>query len=305
MSDVDLEERIRASLARRAGSVHVEPDLAGLADQTAPRRVRAQRYPLAAVAVVLATLAVTSVALGQGYRESNVMLRSGHRTDRAEDPTTTTGAPGSTSAPKKAKRPATTTTTGSTPSSPTTATQPAPDGTGSGSATDPATLPPAGADAVGDDTTSGHVGPPADCIRPVGPWMHWVDWSQDSHLALVDLGVTGSTRRIALYVPIEGPGAEGCFRRVVDDHGTDLVLEVSTAGNSETEIHTLGCRNPLLVIPDGSTADGVTWTFHVREINIHDGTATVVTDRDYTFGQGESGNIDFFRRLDCDDSTSI
>ena len=87
--------------------------------------------------------------------------------------------------------------------------------------------------------------------------------------------------------------------------GTPTVVVMSMLPNSATETHTFGCRNPTLVMPDGSTTDGVTWTFQVREVSVTGTSARIVSNTTLTLKEGESGDIDFFRRLDCDDSTSI
>jgi hypothetical protein len=268
MSDDQLEQRIRASLARRAGSVQVEPDLAGLAKGTEPPRVRTRRFPLVAVAVVLTALAVTSVALGEGHRESNVMLRSGHRADRAEDPTTTTHGPASTSAPKgsnRQKRPAATTTV----PVPTTVPPPGP--------TTPPTLP-GGApdDGTGATPEPDPVEAAPPCAEVEGDVVASTSWEGDS-LLVVQYGGNATFRHLTIWRDPAGPDA--CPRRLQDTAGQTFGFSLPTQGGSPSESHTIRCSPPRFEFLTGYTDDGVTWRFGFETYAVEGDTVSLVDER--------------------------
>ena len=303
MSGDQLEQRIRASLSHRAEAVRVQPDLADLAEQAGPGRIRAQRFPLVAVAIAVAALAVSTVALEPALGgDAHLLSRARNRTETTDEPTSTTDRPGPTSAPK---RPRTTTTATSTPTTSTTVTQATPDGTGAGSA-DGTPEGQTGPDQTADAGAPGAVSPSPECVELGGPVVHRGAWSQDSHLVLVDLGEggTGSTRRIALYMTVEPAGDADCYRRITDPFGTPTELEVATTADSDREIHTVGCQNPVLKIADASTTDGVTWTIRVRDIEIMAFMARTTMDATYT-EDDDPGYVDSLRALDCDDATPI
>jgi hypothetical protein len=289
MSEDQLEARIRASLTRRAGAVHVEPDLAGLADRAGPGRAQTQRYPLVAVAVVLATLAVTSVALGQGYRESHEMLRSGHRADRTGDPTTTTHPPGSTTAPKgpNARKSTSTTITVPVPTS----------GQPPGNAT-PTTVQ-GDAAANGPGVVPAPVAPPAGTsCDPVGGVLASTSWDGDDVL-VAEIGRNDGIRHIGVWRDVGSP--DRCPQRVQDPDGRPFLFHLATpTGEAQVEVHAFGCGPSGLEVVNGLSYDGLLWFITVETYVLDGIRATLVDARELELLEAEHPDtIDALRQTSC------
>jgi hypothetical protein len=285
MSDVQLEERIRASLTRRAEAVQVDPDLAALAKRAVPRETRPQRYPLVAVAVVLAALAVTSVALGQSHQESNLMLRSGHRAGRAEDPTTTTDAPSSTSEPGGPK---TTTTT----------TAPAPTSVPSPGNTPPTTV---GGDAPVDapGVISTPVVPPAgSSCTPAGEVLAHTSWDGGDVL-VVEIGRSDGLRQFGVWREAGGP--DQCPQRVQDPDGRPFLFHLATpTAGAQAEVHALGCSPPNFDVVNGISHDGALWFITVETYVLDGVRATLTNTRELELLESEHHDtIEALRQTSC------
>jgi len=295
MTDDDqLDERIRASLTRRAEAIRVDPDLAGLAKGAAPRQARAQRYPLVAVAVVLAALTATSVALGQGYTDSNLISRALNRTDKAEEPTTTTDAPDSTSAPDKPKGPRGPDRHKSTS---TTATVPV-----------PTPVPPPGAPVspglggeAPDDGASPTPPPaPKESKPPCAPVDGAFDTiSMDGYDVFVtELRNDGATRLLTFWR--SAPGPDTCAERMTNSAGDLFEFDQPLASGDVSSSAVRWC-GPRYEVVYGSSDDGLNWTFYLQTYDIRGTVAAMSEDHILPYvAPDDAETIDGLRRADCD-----
>lgn len=273
-----FDERIRASLSRRAESVEVEPDLAGLARQAGPRRSAGQRFPLVAVAIVIAALAVTTAALRPASdRDSHLISRSGNQRDRTEDPTTTTSGAGSTSRSKPNHK--STTISTNVPSTPV-----PPDGTTPES-------PPNG---TPDDTReqTPELDPGADPCDPVPDEVFARKSWEDDEVLVVEIGSNEGGRDFGVWR--DTGGSDPCHQRVTDTGGQPVLFHLDTlTPEAQVEVHAFGCSPSSLKVVNGRSADGSLWFITVETYVLDGIQATLV------------GEPEQFELLEADDHDTI
>jgi hypothetical protein len=261
VGDNQFDERIKASLSHRAESVRVEPDLAGLAKQD-ERRSAAQRFPLVAVAVVIAALAVTTAVLRPAAdRDSHVISRSGNQRDRTEDSTSTTSgaSPTSRSGPKRISTTTTTTATGPTSPVP-------PDGTTPESQS---------GGAPEDGTGETESDPGADPCEPVPDQVFArTSWEGDE-LLVVEIGSSEGRRDFGVWR--DTGGSDPCHQRVTDTGGQPILFHLDTLmAEAQVEVHAFGCSPPNLEVVNGRSADGAHWFITVETYTLDGIQATLV-----------------------------
>jgi hypothetical protein len=257
------DERIRASLTRRAEAVQVTPDLEGLAKRAGPRRTNVQRFPLVAVAVVIAALAITTAVLRPASdRDSHLISRSGSQRDLDEDPTSTTNRSTSTSRPD---RPSTTTTT----AVPTTV-QP-PEGT------TPSTLP-GGAPDDGTGVTPEPEPGPADPCAPVDGVILASASSDGDVLHVVEYGRNATLRHLTIWR--DPAGADACPQRLQESSGQPFGFSLPTPSGIPWESHTIRCSPPRFEFVTGYSDDGTTWRFGFETYAVEGDTVSLVEQRD-------------------------